>query len=186
MIFVKDIRQTPETNQPTTTFTGSITNMVQHFDRFHRRATLLLWKDHHFCGSGSLLQTWPFHCNQASIYGSASCSQVFYEDIYRLNSMPSSIVCDQDPTFTSHFWRELFHLNGIKFKFTSAQIDGKTEVVKHTVEMNLRWLNGYHGLSFVTIQVSIPPQSEHHLKLFMALLHHIFCHMSLAQLKMQR
>jgi hypothetical protein len=34
-------------------------------------------------------------------------------------------------------------------------------------------LNGYHGLSFVTIQVFIPPQREHHLKLFMAVLHHI-------------
>lgn len=74
-------------------------------------------------------------------YTAPQVDQVFFEEIFRLHGMPSSIVCNRDPTFTSSFWRELFHLNGIQFKFSSAyhpQTDGQTEVVNRTIEMYLR------------------------------------------------
>jgi hypothetical protein len=34
--------------------------------------------------------------------------------------MPTTIVSDRDPTFTSSFWRELFNLQGISLAFSSA------------------------------------------------------------------
>lgn len=67
-------------------------------------------------------------------------AQVFFEDVFKLHGLPTSIVCDKDPTFTSNFWQELFQLQGIKFNFSSSyhpQTDGQTEVVNRTLEMYL-------------------------------------------------
>ena len=70
-------------------------------------------------------------------------AKVFFDNIFKLQGMPSSIVCDRDPTFTSCFWKELFRLNGTSFNFISSyhpQIDGQTKVVNKTLEMYLRCL----------------------------------------------
>jgi hypothetical protein len=74
-------------------------------------------------------------------YTASQVAQIFFEAIFRLHGIPTSIVCDRDPVFTGLFWRELFRLNGTKFKFSSAyhpQTDGQTEVVNRTIEMYLR------------------------------------------------
>jgi hypothetical protein len=71
----------------------------------------------------------------------AQVAQTFFEVIFKLPGIPSSIVCDRDPVFTGIFWRELFHLHGTKFNLSSAyhrQTDGQTEVVNLTIEMYLR------------------------------------------------
>jgi len=34
--------------------------------------------------------------------------------------MPQTIISDRDPLFTSTFWHELFHLQGISLAFSSA------------------------------------------------------------------
>lgn len=78
-------------------------------------------------------------------YTAETVAQLFFEQIFCLHRMPRSIVCDQDPTFTSHFWTELFCLHGTRFNFSSAyhpQTDGQTEVVNRTIEMHLRCLSG--------------------------------------------
>ena len=54
--------------------------------------------------------------------------------------MPTSIVNDRDPMFTSLFWKELFKLHGTEFKFSSAyhpQTNGQTEIVNKYVEQYL-------------------------------------------------
>jgi hypothetical protein len=36
-------------------------------------------------------------------------TMVLTDHIFKLYGMPHSIVSNQDPTFTSNFWREIFH-----------------------------------------------------------------------------
>ena len=53
-------------------------------------------------------------------YTAASVAKVFFQEIVRLHGLPSSIVSDRDPVFTSAFWKELFSLAEVKLQFTSA------------------------------------------------------------------
>jgi hypothetical protein len=46
-------------------------------------------------------------------YTVTSVARVFFDDIVRLHGIPTSIVSDRDPLFTSQFWRELFSLSSI-------------------------------------------------------------------------
>ncbi|KAK9114629.1 hypothetical protein Syun_021426 [Stephania yunnanensis] len=74
-------------------------------------------------------------------YIAISVARVFFDSIFKLHGMPRSIICDQDPTFTSAFWSNLFKLNGTDFNYSSAyhpQMDGQSEVVNRTIEMYLR------------------------------------------------
>ena len=67
-------------------------------------------------------------------YTAEIVAQLFFEQIFCLYGMPQSIVCYRDPTFTSHFWTELFRLQGTNFNFLSTnhpQNDGMTKVVNH-------------------------------------------------------
>ncbi|XP_062153129.1 uncharacterized protein LOC133861362 [Alnus glutinosa] len=43
-------------------------------------------------------------------YSASLVAQEFFDQIFKLHGMPSSIVCDRDPIFTSNFWKELFCL----------------------------------------------------------------------------
>jgi hypothetical protein len=74
-------------------------------------------------------------------YTAAQVAQTFFEVIFKLHGIPSSIVWDRDPVFTGIFWHELFRLHGTKFNFSSAyhpQTNSQTEVVNRTIEMYLR------------------------------------------------
>jgi hypothetical protein len=45
-------------------------------------------------------------------YTATSVAQAFFDEVVRLHGLPSSIVSDRDPVFTSNLWRELFRLSG--------------------------------------------------------------------------
>jgi hypothetical protein len=117
-------------------------------------------------------------------YTAPSVARVFSAEIVRLHGIPSSIVNDRDPVFTSSFWRELFRLAGVKLHFTSAfhpQSDGQSEATNKIISMYLRCLtgdrphncwNGFLGWSSVTIHPTSSPSRRLHLKCFIvALLH---------------
>jgi transposase InsO family protein len=57
-------------------------------------------------------------------------SERFVENVVRHHGVPSEIVSDRDPKFTSRFWKELFKLLGTKLSLSTAahpETDGQTE-----------------------------------------------------------
>lgn len=78
-------------------------------------------------------------------YLAETVAAAFFSDIVRLHVLPSSIVSDRDPVFTSTFWTTLFKLLGIKLSMSSAfhpQLDGQTEAINKAIDMYLRCLTG--------------------------------------------
>ena len=54
-------------------------------------------------------------------------AKLYVKEIVRLHGVPSSIVSDRDPLFTSHFWKSLQQALGTKLNFSTAyhpQSDG--------------------------------------------------------------
>jgi hypothetical protein len=74
-------------------------------------------------------------------YTAATITRLFLDNIFKLHSMPLSIISDRDPIFTSAFWRELFCLTGTKLRLSSSyhpQTDGQTERVNQSLKAFLR------------------------------------------------
>jgi hypothetical protein len=65
----------------------------------------------------------------------------FFDNGVRLHGMPSVIVSDRDPKFTSLFWSTLFDRFGPRLAMSSAnhpQTDGRTKRIVRTLELMLR------------------------------------------------
>jgi hypothetical protein len=68
-------------------------------------------------------------------------SERFVENVVRHHGVPSEIVSDRDPKFTSRFWKELFKLLGTKLSLSTAahpETDGQTERTNLTLEVMIR------------------------------------------------
>ena len=73
----------------------------------------------------------------------ASLASLYLKEIVRLHGIPSSIVSDQDPIFTSEFWRSLQEAVGTQLCLRTAyhpQTDGQTERVNRVLEDLLRFV----------------------------------------------
>ena len=46
-------------------------------------------------------------------YTAAKVANLYMHYVFKLHGMPSSIVSDKDPVFTSKFWSELLRLQGL-------------------------------------------------------------------------
>ena len=78
-------------------------------------------------------------------YSALTIAQLFLDHIYKLHGLPKSIVSDRDPVFVSNFWRELFKLQGVKLKYSTAyhpQTDGQTELINCCLERYLQCMTG--------------------------------------------
>jgi hypothetical protein len=65
----------------------------------------------------------------------------FATDVFRHHGMPSSIVSDRDPRFTSEFWQALFKRLGVKLSMSTAdhpQSNGQTERANGSIVQMLR------------------------------------------------
>ncbi|WVZ97604.1 LOW QUALITY PROTEIN: hypothetical protein U9M48_043124 [Paspalum notatum var. saurae] len=88
----------------------------------------------------------------AHSYTATTVAQAFFAEIVRLHGIPSSIVSDSDPVFTSTFWRELFRLSVVQMNMTSAyhpQSDGQSEATNKIISMYLRCLTGHRPWQWV-------------------------------------
>lgn len=93
-------------------------------------------------------------------YSTQSLAEIFAKEIIRLHGVPSSVASDRDPDFMSHFWQELFRLQGTQLKMSTAyhpESDGQTEVFNRCLETYLRcfsadqpktWVHWIHWAEF--------------------------------------
>jgi len=71
----------------------------------------------------------------------AKLAQLYIKEIVWLHGMPSSIVSDRDPRFTSRFWQTLQSAFGSKLTMSSVyhpQTDGQSERTIQSLEDLLR------------------------------------------------
>eukprot|EP00253_Pinus_taeda_P030164 PITA_30164 len=99
-------------------------------------------------------------------------AQSFMDQIFKLRGMPTSIVSDRDPNFTSNFWQELFRLQGTQLKLSTSyhpQTDGQTEAINKCLETYLRcftsekqhlWVLQHIGE--VAYKLTLPPTAKIH------------------------
>nr|KYP61005.1 Retrotransposable element Tf2 [Cajanus cajan] len=68
-------------------------------------------------------------------------AQLYIREIVRLHGVPSSIISDRDPRFTSRFWKTLHQALGTRLRLSSAyhpQTDGQSEKTIQSLEDLLR------------------------------------------------
>jgi len=73
-------------------------------------------------------------------------AKIFFNNIFRLHGLPTTIISDRDPKFVSKFWRELLKQLGTQAAMSIAhhpQTDGQTERANRTLEDMLRAFVNY-------------------------------------------
>jgi transposase InsO family protein len=74
-------------------------------------------------------------------FKAAEVAQIFLDSVYKLHGLPSSIITDRDPLFTSCFWQELMKALNVKLNFSTSyhpQTDGQSERLNQCIENYLR------------------------------------------------
>lgn len=86
------------------------------------------------------ISKYAHYCNLAHPFKAINVAQLFLDNIFKLHGIPSFVVNDHDPIFTSNFWLELFKLQGNKINIISSykpQMDDQIEIIKKYLEIYL-------------------------------------------------
>jgi hypothetical protein len=89
------------------------------------------------------LSKYAHFCPLPHLFTPTLVAQVFFDNIFKLHSMPTSIVFYRDPKFTRTFWQELFKLQGTQLNTYHPHFDSQKEVVKKCLETYLRCFSLY-------------------------------------------
>jgi hypothetical protein len=71
-------------------------------------------------------------------YSTVSAAKASFDTVIRLHGVPTCIVSNRDPVFTSALWQELFRLCDTTLQISSAfqpQTNGQSEVTKSIIIM---------------------------------------------------
>ena len=87
------------------------------------------------------LTKWATYVPTTTNVDAPGLARLFFQHIVRLHGIPSAIVSDRDPRFTSLFWNALWQQLGTKLQMSTAfhpETDGQTERQNRTLEEMLR------------------------------------------------
>ena len=87
------------------------------------------------------LTKWATYVPTTTNVDAPSLATLFFQNVIRLRGVPSAIISDRDPRFTSVFWNALWQQLGTKLQMSTAfhpQTDGQTERQNRTLEEMLR------------------------------------------------
>jgi hypothetical protein len=101
------------------------------------------------CGKNNAIFTIIDHgCSRAAVFLPCSdtitgpgIAQLYFDNVYRWFGLPSKVISDRDPRFTSHFGKALTAKLGIQRNLSTAfhpQTDGLSERKNQWVEQYLR------------------------------------------------
>ena len=85
----------------------------------------------------------PIKDEQKTAEGSV---KLFLQNIWKLHGLPSGIISDRDPVFSSKIWAELMRRLDVRLRKSTAfhpQTDGQTERVNQSLEQYLRQYCNY-------------------------------------------
>ena len=117
---------------PNRTWTDISIDFIEGLPKSNGKSVILVVVDQ--------LSKYAYFGSLAHPYKASIVAQSFMDIIFKLHGIPETIVRDRDPTFTSHFWQELFKLQGTHLNMSSAyhpQTDGQTEIVNKCLETYL-------------------------------------------------
>ena len=91
------------------------------------------------------------YCATTTTVTAVQLAEIFLHQVVRHHGVPTSIVSDRDPRFTSIFWRSLWQQLGTRLAMSTAfhpQTDGQTERANRTLEEGLRAYVGRNQLDW--------------------------------------
>lgn len=128
------------------------------------------------CGYNGIMTVTDFTSKRVPLVPSRSTdtaldtARKFRDYVYTLYGLPSKIVSDRDPRFTSKFWTELTKLLGISRNVSTAyhpQTDGQAEATNKKVVETLRFItqadyqeNWVQHLAMIEFAINNTPLSE--------------------------